>query len=175
MNNPISNDAMHSLYTAHHQWLFQWLIRRLRCTDDAADLSHDTYVRIFSSGRMPEKEDDCRPFLMQVAKGLVVDLHRKRTLEQSWLEALASLPEPCTPSAEHRQMMLELLISIDQALDELPEKVRETFLLSRFEGLTYSAIAQKLGVSVGSVRKYMMKASLACFMAINEADEGLVF
>jgi RNA polymerase sigma-70 factor (ECF subfamily) len=55
------------------------------------------------------------------------------------------------------------LIGIDTALDGLPARVRETFLLSQFDGLTYSDIAARLEISVGAVRKYMLKAAQACF------------
>lgn len=156
-----------ALYSEHHQWLHHWLSRRLQCRHDAADLSHDTYLRIMSSDRSPKTSKDCRPFLMQIAKGLVIDLHRRRALEKSYLTALTQM-EPCyAPSNEDAELILELLIKIDSALDELPARVRETFLLSRFEGLTYSAIAERMGFSVASIRKYMLKASAACFFAID--------
>ena len=167
MTLPSNSISLDVLYHEHHQWLYHWLSRRLHCINDAADLSHDTYLRIMSSGRSPSTANDCRPFLMQVAKGLVIDLHRRRALESSYLDALTHM-QPCyTPSAEEAELILELLIKIDSALDNLPTKVRETFLLSRFEGLTYSAIAEQMAISVGSVRKYMLKASAACFFALD--------
>jgi len=44
--------------------------------------------------------------------------------------------------------------------------VRETFLLSQFDGLTYSAIAAQLGIAVATVRKHMLKAVTACFAVL---------
>jgi len=154
------------LYREHHDWLFRWLRGRLGCENDAADLTHETYLRLLVSGRLPPTPAQSRPFLLQVARGLAVDLHRRRALERAYLEALAALPEASTPSTEHQQLVLETLGQIDRALDELPGKVRETFLLARFEGLTYAAIAARLGVSVGSVRKYMLQAAAACLAAL---------
>ena len=51
--------------------------------------------------------------------------------------------------------------------ERTPRRVREAFLLSQFDGLSYSAIAQQLGVSVGSVRKYMLQAAQACFAVMS--------
>jgi RNA polymerase sigma-70 factor (ECF subfamily) len=79
---------------------------------------------------------------------------------------LAQLPEQQVPSLETQAITLQTLISIDTALDSLPSKVRETFLLSQFDGLTYAEIAAQLGISVGAVRKYMLKAVQACFLAL---------
>jgi RNA polymerase sigma-70 factor (ECF subfamily) len=164
-----ANDTipLNTLYSEHHQWLYRWLSKRLQCMNDAADLSHDTYLRIISTGRAPNTANECRPFLMQIAKGLAIDLHRRRALERSYLDALTHI-EPCyAPSTESAELILELLVKIDSALDDLPDKVKESFLLSRFEGLTYNAIAKRMNISVSSVRKYMFKASVACFFVLD--------
>ncbi|MEM9622577.1 MAG: sigma-70 family RNA polymerase sigma factor [Pseudomonadota bacterium] len=156
---------LHALYCDNRDWLLSWLRRRLLCEHDAADLAQDTFQRIIVSGRIPNREQS-RQFLLQVAKGLAIDLHRRRSLERSYLELLTSLPESIVPSVEETEMVMETLIEIDQALDALPAKVRETFLLSRFEGLTYSAIAERLDISVGSVRNYMVRAAAACLRVL---------
>lgn len=153
--------SLDALYRNHHGWLVSWLRRRLGCAHDAADLSHDAYERLMASGRLPA-EGQGRAFLMQIARGLVIDLHRRRALERAYLDALAQLPESHMPSAEARAQALQTLAAIDTALDSLPAKAREAFILSRFDGLTYSAIAQRLGISVALVRKHMLRAAQAC-------------
>lgn len=57
-------------------------------------------------------------------------------------------------------------------LDRLAPAVRETFLLSQFDGLTYRAIAARLGISVATVRKYMLKALLACSEALHDGGSA---
>lgn len=161
-----SPDAIHTLYRHHHGWLYGWLRRRLGCSDNAADLAHDTYVRVLVSGRTPPPTQS-RAHLMQIAKGLVIDQHRRRVIEQAWLDTLAHLPPAMAPSSEDRAVVLETLTRIDAALDRLPAKVRETFVLSQFDGLTYSAIAAQLGIAVATVRKHMLKALVACFDALD--------
>ena len=97
----------------------------------------------------------------------MIDLHRRRVLEAAYLEALAHLPETLAPSPEERALALEALLLLDAALGGLPAKVRETFMLSQLDGLTYSAIAAQLDISVGAVRKYMLRAALACHAALS--------
>ncbi|MDS1139477.1 sigma-70 family RNA polymerase sigma factor [Pusillimonas sp. SM2304] len=153
------------LYSHHSNWLYGWLRRRLGCPHNAADLLHDVYVRVLVSGRTPTSEQ-ARPHLMQIAKGLVVDRHRRQQIEQAYLEALAARHHEYAPSPEERSIALNALLRICSMLDGLPPKVRETFLLSRFEGLTYTDIAAREGISVATVRKYMLKALMACFVAL---------
>ena len=47
-------------------------------------------------------------------------------------------------------------------LDGLPARARAAFLLSQLEGLAYADIAQRLGVSVSMVKKYMLQAMAHC-------------
>ncbi len=58
--------------------------------------------------------------------------------------------------------IIEALTQIDAILASLPARVREAFLLCKVEGLDYREIAQRPGVSVSSVEKYMVRALLAC-------------
>ena len=44
------------------------------------------------------------------------------------------------------------------AVDELPPKCREVFLMQRNEGLAYAEIASRLGISESMVQKHMSKA-----------------
>ncbi len=161
------SDPVSELYRSHHGWLYGWLRRKLGCSHQAADLAQDTYLRLLVSGRLPAPEQS-RAYLTQIAKGLMVDLHRRRQLEAAYLDALAQLPEPQTPSPETRALVVETLLRIDALLDRLPGPVRETFLLSQFDGLTYGEIAARLSISVATVRKYMLKAALACHAALDD-------
>ena len=62
------------------------------------------------------------------------------------------------------QQPLSLLISqetvneIEKAIDALPEQSKEVFLLARMEGLKYQEIAEKLDISINTVRTHMTRA-----------------
>ena len=49
-------------------------------------------------------------------------------------------------------------------LDGLSRKARAAFLLSQLEGLTYAEIAERLMVSVSSVKKYVARATEHCLL-----------
>lgn len=161
--------SLHHLYSDHHSWLQGWLRARLGNAFDAADLAHDTYVRLLGSGRLPQPGQS-RAFLAQIAKGLVVDLYRRRRIESAYLEALAQVPEGWAASPEEQAMAVETLVRLDALLGRLPARVRTTFLLSQFDGLTYSHIALRLKVSVACVRKDMLVAARACCEALGDAQ-----
>jgi len=154
-----------SLYRDHHGWLQSWLRLRLGDRERAADIAQDTFLRLLVTRRLPEQSDG-RRFLAQIARNLVIDQWRRQRIKQAYLESLAALPEPETPSLETRAIVIETLMQIDAMLDSMPTKVREAFLLSQFEGLTYAQIAEHLQVSVSSVQKYMLRAITACYQVL---------
>ena len=155
------HSAVNDLYCDHHGWLKGWLRKRLGNSCDAADLAQDTFVRVIKARNALEIREP-RPYLSRVAKGLLVDLFRRRSLEQAWLEALANVPQVEQPSLEEQAILLQALLQIDRMLQGLGAKVRQTFILSQFDGLTYPQIAERLNISVRSVNNYMAKAMEHC-------------
>ncbi|UXY50456.1 sigma-70 family RNA polymerase sigma factor [Pseudomonas tohonis] len=153
---------IHTLYSDHHGWLHAWLSRRLGNAWDAADLAHDTFLRLL--GRQADRDfgSEPRALLTHIAKGLVIDRWRRQDIEQAYLESIAHLPEPEVPSPETRLLILECLCRIEALLAGMPGKTRQAFLLSQLEGLGYAEIATRLGVSLASVKRYMRDAFLAC-------------
>ncbi|WP_052081186.1 sigma-70 family RNA polymerase sigma factor [Pseudomonas sp. ML96] len=154
-----------ALYRDHHGWLQGWLRKRLGDRERAADLAQDTFLRLLVTRRMPELSEG-RRYLAQIARNLVIDQWRRQRIEQAYLDTLAALPEPETPSLETHAMIIETLLQIDAMLDAMPSKVREAFMLAQFEGLGYAEIAERLQVSVSSVQKYMIRAIAACYQVL---------
>lgn len=168
---PAAHTAVSALYREHGSWLQGWLKHKLGCIWEAADLTQDTFVRVLSSpaaGSQLESLREPRHFLVAVARRVMVDHLRRRSLEKAWLEALALQPEPVAPSPEARALILETLVQLDAMLDGLGRKPRQAFLLAQLEGLSYTEIAGRLEVSVSSVKKYMARATEHCLLLMLE-------
>lgn len=154
-------DIVTALYVDHHGWLKGWLRKKLGCSDVAADLAQDTFLRLLGrydgfSLREP------RAYLTSIANGLLIDHWRRQEVERAWLDCLRAQPEVLAPSPEDRALAIESLCRIDAMLARLPEKVRRAFLMAQLQGMVYREIAEELGVSERMVKKYMAQAMLAC-------------
>lgn len=152
---------MTAMYASHHGWLLGWLRRRLGSAADAADLAHDTFLRVLLQARPDIREP--RAFLSTVASGILANFYRRRDVEQAFLRSLANLPEAQAPSPETRAIVLETLVEIDRRLGGLPAPVRRAFLLAQVDGMKQSEIALTLGVSLPTVQRYVARALLQCF------------
>ena len=164
MLSEASSSNVESLYCSHHRWLQGWLRRKLGDAFSAADLAHDTFLRLLSKDSPPSIREP-RALLTTIASGLVLDMRRRQRIEHAYLEALALRPEPQAPSPETRAILIETLVEIDRLLDSLPRSVRQAFLMSQLEGLKQSEIAVRLGVSIPTVKRYVARAVALCYFA----------
>lgn len=112
---------------------------------EAADLAQDTFVRVL--GHPARKLQEPRAFLATVARSVLIDHTRRLSLERAYLQTLAQLPEPVSPSPEERLAALQALEEVDRMLDGLPDK----------------EIAARLGVSISSVEKYVANGLRQCY------------
>ncbi|MDP3608386.1 MAG: sigma-70 family RNA polymerase sigma factor [Methylophilus sp.] len=149
---------VHSLYRSHHGWLVSWLKRRLGCIQNANDLAQDTFLHVIDKSTSFAQVNEPRALLSTIAHGLMVDHVRRKDLEQAYLQTIAHLPQRLDASPEDRLIFIEALLHIDQLFNGLKPNVRDVFLLSRLEGMTYPEIATKLGVSLRTVESHMAQA-----------------
>lgn len=158
---------VHQLYHDHNGWLQGWLRKRLGCADQASDLAHDTFVRLISQCDNTELREP-RAYLSTIARSLMIDMFRRRSLEQAYLDTLASQPEQLDVSPETRAIIVETLVEIDTLLDGLGSRAREIFLLAQLDGLSFVEIGRRLALSTNTVRKHFVRAMTHCLVLIED-------
>ncbi|KAF1068910.1 MAG: putative RNA polymerase sigma factor FecI [Pseudomonas citronellolis] len=173
---PLVDSEMHRLYAEHHGWLQGWIRRKTDCSQRAADLAQDTFVRVLATRAkgIAIYLEQPRSYLATIARGLLIDHWRRQQLEQAWAESLALQAEAVQSSPEQSALILETLHQIDSMLLRLPAKVRQAFLLAQLDGLAYRVIAERIGVSERMVKKYLAQAFVHCAVLEAELDGMLV-
>lgn len=156
--------AVHILYSDHHDWLFGWLRKKLGCAHNAADVAHDTFLRIIASRDALLGVEQPRAWLTTTAKRLIIDRARRQALEQAYLAEMALLAAhlPFQPAPDETLMALEALDQIGAALQAISAKARDAFLMHYLDQQSHAAIAAGLGVSTRMVHTYLVQALLAC-------------
>lgn len=170
LDGSVRQQTLAAIYSEHHGWLHGWLRKKLGCSQHAADLAHDAFIRVLMLAE-PQHIKEPRAFLATTAGRLLIDSARRRRIEKAYMEALAVQCEDAgmpDPAAIH--VALQALERIAEMLAGLPAKAREAFLLSRLDGLTYSEIATRLDVSSSTVKNYISSALVHCYHRLHGAD-----
>lgn len=152
------------LYTDSHPWLCGWLHRRLGNASDAADLTHDTFVRLIASGAQQHFDSiaQARAYLRTTAQNLCINRWRRQEVERAWLDTLAATPEEHHPSAERQIIVLQALEEISAMLHSLSPKAARAFTLAVMCDMSDAEVGAEMGISGRMVRKYVAQAMTAC-------------
>ena len=167
MSPPSHTVAVQHIYEQHHSWLHGWLKGKLHNACDAADVAHDTFVRILG-GRHAAQIVEPRDYLATIARGLVIDRYRRHSIEQAYRQTLAERAEATTISEEDKALIIETLVAVDRALAGLGARSQQIFMLSQIDGLTYQQIALQLKVSLTTVKKHMIRAMTHCLLLMED-------
>lgn len=149
-----------------HRELLNFLARQVSDRDTAADLAQESYARVLAVQRGGQAVSDPRALLFHTARNLVVDQHRRTEVRRhDDIEALADVDQPLAP--QHLQPDEVLLYeqharAIITAIESLPPRCREAFVLNRFEGLSHQEVAERMGISKNMVAQHVVRAVLAC-------------
>ncbi|QFT53732.1 RNA polymerase sigma factor [Microbulbifer sp. THAF38] len=166
--NKARKTLLERLFAEHGQALVRFVARIVKSPDDAEDIAQHAYLRLQKLSDEKELENP-RAYLYQIANNLAVDQLRRGKLHMEYLNQQASLEgeSHSDDHADHQSPERVLaarqqLQSIYEAMDKLPLKCRQAFLLHRTRGLSYSEIAHEMNISVSSVEKYILQALKAC-------------
>lgn len=166
------NKLLGNIYLLHFEELSRFLTRRVNTAEAAADLTQEVFTRIAEHGEQVENIRHPRGYLYRSAKNLVVETWRSSDEQIADVfeeEELTSDAELSPEIILQQRQTLDLMLT---AIEELPPRCREVFLLHRFEGLSYPQIAEQLDISVSAVEKQMMRAMKACRKALEQTGKN---
>lgn len=158
-NDTLDARALLAWHTCHSAWLHGYLIRLLRVhPSEADDLVQDTWLRLIRTSLSDVEHP--RAFLSRVAVNLFRDRRRREHVRRSHLRLVFdSRCDSIDPSGMAEQ---EGNLELERAILDLPESIRDVFILSRFCSMTNRDIAAQLGISVKTVEWRIGRAIELC-------------
>ena len=153
------------LFRNYYRPLCLYALHYLKDVEAVEDVVQDCFVRMLESDEEPS---NARAWLYTAVRNRCIDVLRRNTpvvggLQPEGLDGVSSsdfLPHDLDGaiSDEEAQERSDVEAALWEAIDALPQRCREIFLLSKRDGLTYSEIAQRLGLSQKTVEHQISKA-----------------
>nr|WP_245513102.1 sigma-70 family RNA polymerase sigma factor [Enterovirga rhinocerotis] len=138
-------------------------MRRFRNATEAADATQETFLRMLS---VPSKTviENPQAYLFQVAKSVAHATSARLAADSDlFLPAIAGENRAAdAPDQERIVNGRQSLILLAKAIEQLPNRCQEVFILSRLHGLPNGEIATRLGISRNMVEKHIIKALIRC-------------
>jgi len=153
--------AFNELVTRYRHRAFSMIYQMVRSEDDAWDLTQDGFLKAWKSIRNFRGQAQFYTWLYRILMNVTIDWLRKKQV-QSGTEFDDAIGlnniEPAsvtTPRSELAPAMRladkEIRSRIDAAVQRLSPEHREVIVLREIEGLDYQEIADRVGISIGTV------------------------
>lgn len=161
------------LFHRYRAELMRRLLVMVRSRDVAADLVQDSYVRLLKVADTQSIEQP-RALLHRIAANLAIDhLRATRGGPQAAGPLDTALEMPCNnPSQERALLAKERLCLFMQAVEALPPRTKEAFLLYRLSDCSYREIAERMGISISGVDKHIRRAIEQTYAAVAAFDDA---
>lgn len=150
--------SIEALFRAHYSRLCDFVNCYVRSPETASDLVQDLFVHLWERCDAGDVPLLTTAYLYTAARNRALKHLRHRRVVARWAERVASAPLPTGPQADERLRTCEMAEAIRRAIDALPDRCRQIFLLSREKYLSYAEIAEVLGISVKTVETQMWRA-----------------
>ena len=162
--------AMDSFLAEVERRAFRMAQVALRHEQDALDAVQDAMMQLVRSYAQ-RPSDEWRPLFYRILENRIRDMQRRRTVRgrvMAWLpwtgddaeaeaDPMAQAPDPA-PGPVAQLEGDEIMIALQAALQLLPERQRQAFLLRSLEGLDVAETAAAMGCSEGSVKTHYFRA-----------------
>jgi len=160
--------AFRQLYETTKGRVFNTALSYVRSREDAEEITQDVFLEVFRSVGAFKGEASVTTWIYRITVNKALDF-QKRKKRQKRFAFLTSLFDSSTGEVVHHPTDFfhpgialenqENAARLFQAIDQLPEKQKTAYILTRIEGLTNIEAASVMTVTVGAVESLLQRAN----------------
>jgi RNA polymerase sigma-70 factor (ECF subfamily) len=168
-NVPIGDAAFEALVDAHYRRTYNLIYRMVRNESDAADLTQETFVRVYRALPRLREAGAQTAWVRRIATNLCLDFLRRRNATPS-IASLDARPSEesdsllswdiADPSSEPDRLFSskERLAMLHRAIESLPDDYRAVIVMHHIEEMRVEEIGDALGVPAGTIKSRLSRA-----------------
>ncbi len=157
----IKNDnyaAFTTIYERYGKPLYLFIRSKLDGGEISKDVLQDLFVSLWEKRQTLVLEDSLKAYLYRAARYKIIDIYRKHATYRKYLHQLIEhfdeKPHSVMDTVENKSRTQDLF----EAINHLPDRMKEIFMLSRFEHLSTEQISTHLGLSQQTVKNQISEA-----------------
>lgn len=150
-----NRDSFSNFFRSTYDRYLRYASRLVGDRNAAVDLVQDAFVSVWNNREGLDPERSLKSYMYSVVRNHCLNFirdHQNKTVRLEQADTLIIHQEQDSGDPE------ELLDLLNQLVENLPERQREAFELSRFDGLTHEEIADIMSVSARTVNNHLVAA-----------------
>jgi len=160
---------INDVYVRYRSELCSSIVNKFQVTrDEAEDIVHAAFARVVEIKDQTIKNP--RALLYKMSYNIAIDRKRHGAVCQKHVDSVidseSAVVEELGPERVfegNRRLQI-----VQKVMWAMPEKRRQLFVMSRFDGLSYAEIARRVGLSETAVRKQISKGLMDCQKALQQ-------
>lgn len=151
--------AFKTLYEMHRDRVFYTALRMLQSRSQAQDALQEVFIKVWVNREKLMEIESFDAWILTIVRNLIYDKLREQSGRQLTLSPyLEEVMEAYSEQAFSETEFRELVALVEKAKQRLSPQQQKVFELSRLQGLKHKEIAAEMGISVETVKKYIMDA-----------------
>ncbi len=150
--------AFEEIYYRYWRKLLDTAFQRLKSKEAAEEVVQEVMVGLFLKRQDLVITTSLEAWLKTALKYKVFNIYRSQQVHLAHLDEIIRLKQISPLRPDEEMILKEIREKVRLAALKLPDKCREVFMLSRFEHLSQQEIAERMGISVSTVKKHLTRA-----------------
>jgi len=157
---PDSNfNKFKEIFEKYQSDIFNFLNYKTGNIQVAEDILQETFIKLWENRENIKEDLSLKSYLYTIANNMALNYFRhKKIVIKYQVEQQQTEIDHFTDSPDRIYEKKELQSQLMSAIEQLPEKTRIVFMLSRFNKLKYNEIAERLEISIKTVESHIGKA-----------------
>jgi RNA polymerase sigma-70 factor, ECF subfamily len=159
MSTAVSTPTAEGVWLDLHDRLRRFIARRVRSPQDAEDILQDVMLRIHRHRGDLEHADRVASWVYRIAANSIADHYRRPARRELASGQATDIAEPAGAAAatalaepDSAELRAELADCLAPLTARLPQRYREALDVTEFQGMTQTAAARRMGLSVSGMK-----------------------
>lgn len=149
--------CLQELYEDYYQYLVNSVYRMVPDQSIAEDMAQEVFMEIWKKRETLEFKTSVGAYLRRAVTNRALNYIRAQRIDFATEDDAIQIQSKEISSVKNLELE-DLQGLIDSSIEELPEKCRLVFAMSRFEEMKYAEIAETLNISIKTVENHISKA-----------------
>jgi len=150
--------AFEKVFTLYHKRIYSFCISLYKSPDDAEETVQKVFVALWEQRQQVDENKTLGEYLYSIARYMIYNDFRRKVYKKAAFDHFTLNSPETNNSTKDDVLFNELLTFLESQIERLPERQREIIKLSRFEGLTYRQVAEKLNITENTVDTQIRRA-----------------